>query len=161
MKGYTLIELLVTITIIVLVTGSSMAAYLTYNENRRLDIDGKNLSAFINKVRAKAVFLEYPKDCSGLINFTVSSELNSKGERTILKYFANCSSGQSSEIHEEVLTSSVMDADLNISFLPISGNTNSQNDVEITIRSTKGTAKIKKVVINQFLGTNNVVNKEE
>jgi prepilin-type N-terminal cleavage/methylation domain-containing protein len=161
MKGYTLIELLVTVTILVLVTGGSMAAYLTFNENRNLDIDAKNLNTLINKIRSKAVFLEYPLNCTGLQNYQLDSELDSEGRRTAVRFFANCNSGPSTEIHQEILSSSAMIADLNLVFLPITGNLNPLEDEEITLQTINGRLKTKKLVINKFLGTNNVINVEQ
>lgn len=161
MKGYTLIELLVTITIIVLVTGASMSAYLTFNENRRLDVDAKNLNTLLNKIRSKAVFLEYPDGCTSLTNFAVSTALNTDGLRTMVKYLANCSEGVVGEISEEILESSTFTADFSLVFLPLTGKLESVTDEEIIIQSIKGVTKTKKITINQFFGTNNVINNEE
>jgi len=160
-KGYTLIELLVTVSILILVTGSSMAAYLTFSENRNLVIDANNLNALINKVRSKAVFLEYPNGCNGLIGYNLKSEYNSGGQNTIIKYYAHCSSGDSTPIFNEVLKSSILIQDINLTFLPGNGNLSSSADTEIVLQSTKGANKTKKIIINQFLGSNNVINKEE
>lgn len=161
MKGYTLIELLVTITLIALLTGVSMAAYLTFNENRQLDVDARNFNVSLNKVRAKAVFLEYPDGCSGLSSFQVTTGLNASGERKILRYFANCSTGVVGDVSEEVLESSVFATDFNLVFLPMSGNLFNSADVTITLQSQTGADKIKRVIVNQFMGTNNEIRNEE
>ncbi len=161
MRGYTLIELLVTITIVVLVTGTSMSAYLTFNENKRLDVDARNLNTLLNKIRSKAVFLEYPDGCTGLTNFAVSTALNTDGLRTVVRYLANCSEGIVAETTEDILESSTFTADFSLVFLPLTGKLESSADEEITIQSIKGVTKTKRVTINQFFGTNNIINNEE
>ncbi len=161
MKGYTLIELLVTITIVVLLSGTSIAAYLSYNENRMLDTDARSLNSLLEKVRAKARFLEYPSGCTGLLNFTLSTDLDSDGERKILKYVANCTSGTTEPILEPLLKSSVFLSDFNIVIAPQTGNLEPFMDVDITIKSTKASQKTIKIVVSKLMGTLNVINNEE
>lgn len=161
MRGYTLIELLVTITIVVLLSGTSIAAYLSYNENRLLDTDARNLNSLLNKVRSKARFLEYPSGCTGLVNFTLSTDLDSEGERKILKYVANCTTGTSEFVSEPVLKSSVFLADFNLVIAPQTGNLEPFTDVDITIKSTKATQKTIKIVVSKLMGNLNIINNEE
>ncbi len=161
MKGYTLIELLVTITIVVLLSGTSLAAYLSYNENRLLDSDARNLNSMLGKVRSKAKFLEYPAGCTGLLNFTLSTDLDSEGERKILKYVANCTSGTTEPVLEQVLSSSVFLTDFSLVVVPQTGSLEPFVDVEITIKSTKATQKTIKIVVSKLLGNLNIINNEE
>ncbi len=161
MRGYTLIELLVTITIVVLLSGTSIAAYLSYNENRLLDSDARNLNSLLNKVRSKARFLEYPSGCTGLVNFTLSTDLDNEGERKILKYVANCTTGTSEFVSEPVLKSSVFLADFSLVIAPQTGNLEPFTDVDITIKSTKATQKTIKIVVSKLMGNLNIINNEE
>lgn len=161
MRGYTLIELLVTISIVVLLSGTSIAAYLSYNENRLLDTDARNLNSLLNKVRSKARFLEYPSGCTGLVNFTLSTDLDSEGERKILKYVANCTTGTSEFVSEPVLKSSVFLADFNLVIAPQTGNLEPFSDVDITIKSTKASQKTIKIVVSKLMGNLNIINNEE
>lgn len=161
MKGFTIIELLVTLTIIVLVTGVSVAGYLRYNENRQLDNDARNFVVLVNKIRSKATFLEFPEGCTGFQSFTVNSGLNGAGERKVLNFFANCSSGVSSTVAEEILSASVFQADFSLVFLAQSGYLQSQADQTVVLQSTKGIPKTKSIIINQFMGSKNVINSEE
>lgn len=160
MRGYTLIELMVTVTIIVLITGGSMAAYLTFNESRQLDIDARAFTTLINKIRSKAIFLEYPSGCTGLNFFSLQSKDNSEGERKIISYFANCNSGSTDPVEEEVLGSSVFTGAFTINFLPLSGNISDGESVEVTIRSLKGEVRTKKITIDPFNNTNNSISDE-
>lgn len=161
MRGYTLIELLVTISIVVLVTGASLSAYLTFNENRQLDVDARNFNVALNKIRSKALFLEYPEGCTGLQNFEALSAVNAKGKKTVLRFFANCNNGIIGDTSEEILNSSYFITDFDLQFLPQSGNLASMADATITLQGEVGNTKTKQIIINQFMGTNNEIKSEQ
>ncbi len=161
MKGYTLIELLVTITIVVLVSGLSLSGYLIYNESRLLDIDAKNLNSELGKIRSKAVFLEYPSLCTGLTSYAVSSDLDIDGQRKNIKYTANCNSGTLEPVVVSLLKSSVFLADFSLVFVAQTGYLDPNENVDILIRSEKGNQKTMKVTVNKLVSSLNVSTNEE
>jgi hypothetical protein len=65
------------------------------------------------------------------------------------------------EVSEEILESSVFSADFNLIFLPLNGNLANNADVTVTLQSQTGEVKIKKIIVNQFMGTNNEIRNEE
>ncbi len=161
MRGFTLIELLVTITIIVLVTGGSLAAYLTFNENRQLDIDARDFNSLLSRVRSRAIFLEYPDDCTGLTSFQFGSVDGADGLNDSVRYYANCVEGIRGETTEKILTASQFTADFSLVFLPSSGNLASGEDEVVVLQSTKGAQNTKSITISQFLNINNSIGDEE
>lgn len=160
MRGFTLIELMVTVTIIVLVTGASMAAYLTFNENRQLDNDARAFNTLISKIRSKATFLEYPDGCTGLNNFVLQIEDNTQGIKNKVTYYASCVSGNSENISEEILSGSEFTANFSIVFEPSTGNIQTGESVEVTIQSLKGTSRTKTITIDPFSNAKNVISDE-
>ncbi len=159
MKAYTLIELLVTVTIIILFSGVSISAYLTFNENRQLDNDARMFNSVLNKIRTKAVFLEYPNGCVGLSGITVTSASNSVGKKTILRHKINCSDKIYDGVDEEVLKSTEFSADFNFKFLPLSGNIEDLQDKVVIVKSQSDNTKTITVTVDKFAGSKNEVTK--
>lgn len=157
MKGFTLIELLITITIVVLLTGTAISAYVTFNENRQLDIDARSLLTSVNRVRSKAVFLEYPADCTGLTSYRYESVLGVSGLLDSVHIFANCAEGLRGEETVKVLDSSTFASAFGFSFLPSTGAIASGTEVQIEINSATGSERSKTVIINQAMSTVNRV----
>ncbi len=155
--GFTLIELLITITIVVLLTGTAISAYVTFNENRQLDIDARNLLTSVNKLRSKAVFLEYPADCTGLAGFRYESVLGVSGLLDSVYSYASCAEGTRGEETVKILDSSVFGSPFGISFLPSTGAITSGTEEQIEINSTTGSQRSKTVVVNQTMSTVNRV----
>lgn len=156
-SGFTLIELLVTVSIIVLVTGISLSAYLTFNESRQLDVDVRDFMSMVNRIRSKAIFLEYPDDCTGLNSFTFETVVGQSGNLDSVNYYATCSEGRRGEQTVFVLKSSAFAVGGSVSFLPISGATTSDQNSEFTISLLKGSQKSKRVIISQVMDTGNSV----
>ncbi len=157
MRGFTLIELLITITIVVLITGTAIAAYTSFNENRQLDIDTRSFLSLLNKIRSKALFLEYPSDCTGLSSFTIESIEGSSGLVDSVYTYANCLEGVRGEETTKLLQSSVFSSAFSISFLPITGAIATNEDKYVAISTTKGTQRSKTVFVSQVMNTVNRV----
>ncbi|OGD84009.1 hypothetical protein A2572_00575 [Candidatus Collierbacteria bacterium RIFOXYD1_FULL_40_9] len=157
MKGFTLIELLITITIVVLVTGTAIAAYITFNESRQLDIDTRSVLSLLNKVRSRAIFLEYPADCTGLTSFGFESAVGTSGLSDSVRFFANCAEGVRGEETAKVLEAAVFSTAFSMSFLPSSGAIASYEDQTITISSTKGGQKSKNIIVSSVMNSVNRV----
>ena len=155
MKAYTLIELLITVTIIVLFSGASISAYLSFNENRQLDIDAKYFISVLNKIRLKAVFLEYPRSCVGFSGISINTSLNASGKRTILSHKINCSDKIYDGLDEVVLTSSEFSADFSFDFLPITGNISDMLDKNIVLQSQSDGTRTISITVDKFSGTKN------
>ncbi|PIY78951.1 MAG: hypothetical protein COY81_05215 [Candidatus Pacebacteria bacterium CG_4_10_14_0_8_um_filter_43_12] len=61
--GFTLIEMLVAITILLLVTGGSMAAFSTFNDRRQVEETAKQAQQYFTLAQQKASVKETPQDC--------------------------------------------------------------------------------------------------
>lgn len=155
--GFTLIELLITITIIVLVTGTAIASYVAFNEARQLDVDTRSFLSSLNRLRSRAIFLEFPDECTGLVGFSIESAMGESGLLDSVYTYANCSEGVRGEETIKILESSVFSAPVSISFLPSSGAISTGEDEVVSIVGTKGTQKSKSIIINQVMNSVNRV----
>jgi prepilin-type N-terminal cleavage/methylation domain-containing protein len=69
--GFTLIELVVVITIIVIFSGMSLAAYFNFSRNQSAINDARSLATTLRQVQAMAKNLVYPTGCTGLTGYRV------------------------------------------------------------------------------------------
>jgi Tfp pilus assembly protein FimT len=157
MKAYTLIELLITVTIIILFSGASISSYLTFNENRQLDNDARNFKSVLNKIRVKAVFLEYPKDCVGFGGILVYSEANTDGKKTILNYKINCADKIYDGVSEDALGASEFSDHFSFIFSPMTGNISDLEDKIIILRDLTDNSKTRSITVDKFSGTKNEI----
>ncbi len=155
--GFTLIELLITITIIVLITGTAIAAYVTFNENRQLDIDTRAFLSTLNRVRARAIFLEYPADCTSLVSYNLETVLGSSDTLDSVHSYATCLEGVRGSETTKIFETAVFTTPKVISFFPSTGETASGQDELVTIMGTKGEQKSKTVTINRAMNNVNSV----
>lgn len=160
MKGFTLIELLVTVTIIVLVTGASIASYLAFNEARQLDVDVRIFLTELNKIRSKARFLEYPDDCTGLVDYTMEV-VDNGGQLNRLSAYSTCAEGRRGEKVLTTLNSTAFESAFALKFSPITGNLITMEDVDLTLRLIKGSQNAKVITVSHLIDTNNKVVDEQ
>lgn len=72
-RGITIIELLVSITIIILLSGLSLAGYYRFNRRQTQINDARNFVTILRRVQAMAKNLVYPDGCNRLIKYTLRS----------------------------------------------------------------------------------------
>lgn len=76
--GYTLIEILVAVTIIGLLTGASIAGYNTLNQRQTVLNGGKELMSVMRTAQERATSGVKPTTCAQLIGYSVTAAANGK-----------------------------------------------------------------------------------
>lgn len=71
-NGFTLIEMLVTITIMMVVLGGGIAAYITFNDRQKVTTSARELQQFIRSAQVKARVGQTPSGCGRLEAYRVS-----------------------------------------------------------------------------------------
>lgn len=149
--GFTLIELIVVIAIIIILSGVSLAAYFRFSQRQAMMNDARNFSTMLRRVQAMAKNLVYPSGCSGLSGYRVYSCLNCQN----VSAEAVCSSGDVTVIDDEqVLAKAVFSEAISVVFTAGSGGvtpagvfsiSNSSDDYTVVVKmdengniSTKG-----------------------
>ena len=84
MKGFTLVEILVSIAIIVLTSGGSLIAFLNYRDRRTAQDDANAVVERLRTVQVKASAVEGPSACSSVANYQATLVNNQ------LTVVANC-----------------------------------------------------------------------
>jgi type II secretory pathway pseudopilin PulG len=68
-NGFTLMELILVVAIIILLSGISLAAYFTFGERQGAQNDARNLTTMLRRVQGMATNLVYPAGCSELVGY--------------------------------------------------------------------------------------------
>lgn len=71
-RGFTLVELLVTMTIIVIISGTALATFINYQDRRQAQDDASNVADRLRTVQIKATAVEIPTGCTSVTNYTVT-----------------------------------------------------------------------------------------
>jgi prepilin-type N-terminal cleavage/methylation domain-containing protein len=153
-KGFTLIELMVTVVVILVLSGGSISAFLKFNKTQTIGSDARQLASEINRVRSLAVSLQYPAGCDNLITYRVESVLIGSVLSGVL-VTAECSSGDIVSSPTKILNSSEFSSAFNITFTPGTGYLTTGTDAQITIRDVLDTTVTKIVTIGVY-GTTSV-----
>lgn len=77
--GFTLIELMVSVTILLLLAGFSVSRLVDFAEKRAVFNDAKFVVEELRKIRTKATAVEVPAGCSGVVSYDISLSGSSIG----------------------------------------------------------------------------------
>lgn len=135
-RGFTLIELMVTVVIMGLLVGGGVAAYSGFNERQQVVTKGKEVMQFIRTAQKKASSGEKPSGCSDkLTAYKVEVVLPSE-----IQLLALCSGGSSPEtLSIDPLT---FGANTDFSFLTVGGGTSLSADEIIEVKNGSTTYQI-------------------
>lgn len=134
--GFTLIELIVVIAIIILLSGVSLATYFRFSQRQAAMNDARNFATMLRRVQAMAKNLVYPTEaCTGLQGYRLktSCPLYNVEECQIVRAYAVCNEGEREVIHDEkVLEKAFFSDEVSIMFQVGSGAILTQIEFPIT-----------------------------
>lgn len=132
MKAFTLIELMVTISIILILSGTSVAAYLNFSKSQSMDSDARQVVSELSRIRSLSENLVYPTGCSSLLGYNVKS-VDVGSLRSGIVTTVVCSPASIVGATQKLLSSTYFSAPFDITFMPITGHLQSATDTEISI----------------------------
>jgi len=148
--GYTLIEILIVVSIIVLFTGLSLAYYRGFDEQRKLDAETKQLIDILNLAEKKSVAADLSPlglnpSCSDFRGYWVSLtgtsyslKLNCAGVDTLIQTYT-LGSGMTLLVSDATVT--------DILFKPLYSGTNLSTPISVTLTNSSNN-KCTKIQIN-------------
>ena len=71
MKGFTLIELMMVMSMILILSGGAVATYLNFSKSQTVSNDARNFGSEIERVRTMAASLQYPAGCDSLKGYEI------------------------------------------------------------------------------------------
>lgn len=127
MKGFTIIELMVVITIIIILSGMSFAAYFTFSQKQAALNDARNMETVLRRVQSLAKNRVYPVGCaSGLTGYRVFTNCGVYGEscQTVSAGAVCAGVEMPTIVGEQVLAEAFFSDEINILFNAGSGSVN-------------------------------------
>ena len=146
-KGFTLIELMVVITIIIILSGLSIAAYFRFSQRQASMNDARNFATELRKVQALAKNLVYPAGCLNLVGYRLVSDCSMSENCKTMSYTATCGNGDyPGATNEPILETAFFTHDVSVLFAAGTGNidpsavgdyslTNSSDPYKIVVRT--------------------------
>lgn len=146
-SGFTLIELMVSITIMIILSGLSIAAYFRFSQRQASMNDARNFATEMRKVQALAKNLVYPTGCINLVGYRLVSDCSMSEDCKKMSYAASCGNGEFTIVtHEPVLETAFFTYNVSILFAAGTGNinpgavgdyslTNSSDPYQIVVRT--------------------------
>lgn len=134
-KGFTLIELVVVVTIITLFAGLSIANYGSFNEEKKLIDEVKQLSATLYLARSKTSSADADPDiCNDFRGYRVSLD---SGSPSSFSFERNCNGTyDSTQTHTLTPNVTLSASTANVSFKPLSAGTDLSSPLTVTLKNT-------------------------
>lgn len=134
--GFTLIELIVVVAIIILLSGASLAAYFQFSQRQSAMNDARNLATMLRRVQAMAKNMVYPADsCTGLKGYRLYSDCDQYDDTCrFVSAGAVCNEGEKKVIDaERIFEKASFSEPITISFGVGSGAVSKQ--IEFPVRN--------------------------
>jgi len=134
-KGFTLVELLVSISLIMLVSGISIAGWTNFRASRALENNGLELTIFLRETKSKAVNGEKPigASCDFLESYQVEQTVS--GLRTFsvcINSLGNQVSGPAEETNISSSSLSIASTGFPINFKSLEGSIESEATFDLS-----------------------------
>jgi len=147
--GFTVLELMITVTIMLIIFGGSLSAYFTFTNSQAMDTDARQLISELNRVKSLAANMSYPENCENLMGYRVRGDLNSQA----LTITALCGvGGNVTNVISNLLKSTVFDPGFDITFAPGNGYLSSGSEATIVIKNTED-EDVEKTISVSFYGS--------
>jgi len=127
--GFTLIELIIVIGVLILITGGGIASFINFNEKQQVLNGSKELRSYLRMAQTLVRVGEVPEGCGKLTGYKVMSL--DAGVTKEIRVIAVCSNGniiKSSFLLPETTT---LSSNINITFLGLHGGVTGATTIEV------------------------------
>jgi len=125
--GFTLIELMVSVTILLLMFGGGMASYIHFNDNQKVIVTGQQIQLMLRTAQKKARVGDKPAGCSILQGYQLSA---STVANAVVQLYAVCGAGVLIASDSYTMPSGVtLQQAMSIIFKVLTGGTNQPGTV--------------------------------
>jgi Tfp pilus assembly protein FimT len=140
---------MVTIVIILVLSGMSISAYLKFNKSQTVETDARELISQLNRARSLASNLVYPSGCNSLLGYNAKS-VDVNGVHNGLVITALCSPQNISSPTAKVLLNTYFSQPIDITFIPGSGYLSTGTDLDIIIKDKVDVSTTKKITVGTY-----------
>lgn len=130
-SGFTLLELLISVTIMMLLVGMGVASFITFNERQQLAGAAKELQEFFRSAQTRSRTGDVPVGCGAFSGYNVQMAIDSPS----VQMYAVCSTGNVLR-SEKTLTGGVRPTvAINMTFLSLKGGVTNASTVVLRLPS--------------------------
>jgi len=130
-RGFTLIEMLISVTVMLLVVGGGIAAFLNFNDAQNLQGEGKELVSILRAAQSKARVGDRPDGCTGLSGYAVRGTAQGTG----VQMYAICEGGDFLREEYQFEGDVVLDNSFDITFQSLQGGVIGADTISLTSAS--------------------------
>lgn len=154
-QGITIIELMVVVTIILLLSGISLAGYFRFDRRQTMINDARNFATVLRRVQAMAKNLVYPQGCNTLIKYSLIPDGYECETCQTVSAMAVCKNGSYTVIsNEKILTKAFFSLGTFVDFEAGTGKILNATEIKFPIQYVGDTYKIEvKVDQNGIIST--------
>jgi len=130
--GFTLIEIMVAITILALLFGTGMVAYLKFNDNQTVIVTGQQVQLMLRTAQKKARVGDKPSGCSILQGYQLTG---STVPYAVIQLDAVCGPSGATLVHSDAYTlpnKVTLQNAISIKFKVLTGGTDQPGNVVVT-----------------------------
>lgn len=130
-NGFTLLELMISVTIMMLMVGLGLASFITFNERQQLTGAAKELQEFFRSAQTRARTGDIPEGCGAFSGYNVQMAIDSSSAQM----FAICSNGNVLRAEKSLTGGSRPQNAINMTFLNLKGGVNNASVVVLGLPS--------------------------
>lgn len=143
LSGFTMIELLISITIMMLLLGVGVASFISFNERQQLSSAAKELQEFFRSAQTRARTGDVPQGCGSLSGYNIQMAVDSPS----VQMYAVCSTGNILRSEKSLSGGARPLNAINMTFLNLKGGVTNSNlvvlglpngDLTYSFRVTEG-----------------------
>jgi Tfp pilus assembly protein FimT len=127
--GFSLVELVVVIGVLLMMAGGGIASFITFNEKQQVISGGKELQGHLRMAQSLARVGETPSGCGKLSGYKVTS--TDAGVTKEIKVIAVCSSGEVERNSFLLPEATTLSSDIAITFLGLHGGVTGATSIEV------------------------------
>jgi len=144
-SGFTLIEMMVAIAIMIILTGMGIAGFIRFNDRQEVSNAAKQVQHIMRSAQSKARVKELPSGCTNLFSY----EVHRSGGGPI-NVRANCQSGVNASLSSWTVPAnlSVTPSSFSVKFRTLHGSAEISGGTSLTINVIKGSEYNYEFVVN-------------
>jgi prepilin-type N-terminal cleavage/methylation domain-containing protein len=154
-RGYSLIELMMAVSVIMILSGGALAAFLNFDQRQKMTNDYSNVVTLLKSAYQKSTSGVYPTGCLGLIDYAVT--IPSPSYATGIRVSARCQNDSYHTDHANILSGSVFVSGVSFAYSassgvlsPITPSALSGGNVYLDIQSSISAGMTRRITISNF-----------
>jgi len=137
-NGFSLIELMISITILMLIVGGGLASYITFNEKQQLSGAAKELQTYFRSAQSRARSGDVPPACGTLSGYNVQMFQDDSTVTTR----AVCSSGNIITSEHSLTGGVTPSTNIDVTFNVLKGGVTGAQNITLSLGSRSYTFKV-------------------